>query len=168
MTKANPLPSQAELDALLSYEPLTGVLRWKKAPGKCSHLLGTEAGAVSGTGYRIVGVNNVTYRAQRLIWMLAYGVDPSDNRVDHIDNDRANNRLDNLRLATNAQNNANCTGKSRSGLPKGVRKNKCRFGARVRVNKVEHWLGTFDTPELAHEAYCAAAQQHFGEFWRAA
>ena len=169
MTKANPLPSQAELDELFSYEPLTGVLRHKKANAR---YLGKEAGTIKTTkGYRVVHINGTNYRAQRVIWMLVYGVDPGEYLVDHKDTDRLNNRLTNLRLANHSQSNANCRGWSRSGLPKGVRRMKgckARFEASITANKVFHYLGSFPTPALAHEAYCAAAKQHFGEFWRAA
>lgn len=167
MAKANPLPSQAELDALFSYEPLTGVLRWKVRSANCVQV-GDEAGCFDDEGYRVVGVNHCRYRATRVIWMMAHGVDPAESVVDHRDNDRANNRLANLRLATNGQNRANACSNNRSGLPKGVHKNKNRFQARINVDGVRKHLGTFDTPELAHEAYCSAAQQQFGEFWRAA
>ena len=92
------------------------------------------------------------------------GEDPGEMEVDHKDRDRQNNRWDNLRLATVSQNRMNCGIKSRSGLPKGVKFNKGRYGARIVVDKVDHWLGTFDTPEEACQAYKAAANDLHGEF----
>ena len=92
------------------------------------------------------------------------GEDPGELEVDHIDRNPQNNKWENLRLATVSQNRANCGGKSRSGLPKGVKKNKGRFGARIRVEGVEHWLGTFDTAAEAHRAYCSAAADVHKEF----
>lgn len=54
-------------------------------------------------------------------------------------------------------------------LPKGVYQQGRKFVAKIRVNYVALHLGTFDTPEEAHHAYCRAAQKHFDpEFWRAA
>ena len=171
MTKANPLPSQAELDELLSYEPLTGVLRWKVRSANCVQV-GDVAGGFDDEGYRVVGVNHHRYLAHRVIWMMAHGFDPAELVVDHRDNDRANNRLANLRLATIGQNRANACSNNQSGLPKGVHKKRNRFQdrfqARINVDGVRKHLGMFDTPELAHEAYCVAAQKVFGEFWRAA
>ncbi len=167
MVKANPLPSQAELDELLSYEPLTGVLRWKVSNSNRA-LVGSEAGGKSSKGYLTARINNQRYPNHRLIWVLQTGTDPGAKEVDHINLDRADNRWSNLRLADHQQNCSNSRGQSQCGLPKGVSRCRKRFRARIRVNGLQIHIGTFDTPELAHEAYCAAAKQHFGEFWRAA
>lgn len=87
--------------------------------------------------------------------------------VDHVDGNGLNNRRDNLRLATQSQQSANVRRPvtNRSGY-KGVsfdqRYNKWR--ARIKVNQKERWLGYFDTPQAAHQAYCDAAVESFGEF----
>jgi hypothetical protein len=130
-------------------------------------MAGKPAGSTR-MGYVSVAIHGRHFRAHRLIWKLQTGEDPGANEVDHINLDRRDNRWSNLRLATVQQNRANCRRKSRSDLPKGVKKNKGRFGARVTWDGVVHWLGTFDTPEEAHAAYCAKATELHGHFHRAA
>ena len=157
-----PLPSQARLRELLDYDPLSGGLVWKSHQRRTDYI-GRPAGSTK-PGYVRVSLDQQFYAAHRLIWVWMTGEDPGALEVDHIDRDRQNNRWDNLRLATVSQNRMNCAVKSRSGLPKGVKHNKGRFGARIVVDKVDHWLGTFDTPEEAHQAYCSAAADLHGEF----
>ena len=156
-----PLPSQARLRELLDYDPLSGGLV-RIANSRRSDLIGKPAG--SNHLYSKVSVDQKIYAAHRIIWMWMTGEDPGELEIDHIDRNRHNNRWENLRLATVSQNRINCGNKSRSGLPKGVKKNKGRFGARLTVDGVVHWLGTFDTPEEAHRAYCAASTGLHGEF----
>lgn len=88
---------------------------------------------------------------------------------DHINRSTLDNRRENLRLATNAQNQANkkVSSFSQSGL-KGIsyRKNRGHWRACIRVNGKEIYLGSFPTKEIAHEAYCQAAVKYHGEFAR--
>ena len=156
-----PLPSQARLKELLDYEPHTGALV-RIASSRRTDCVGKPAG--NNARYSRIDIDGERYAAHRLIWMWVTGEDPGKLEIDHIDRDRHNNRWENLRLATVSQNRINCGNKSRSGLPKGVKKNKGRFGARLTVDGVVHWLGTFDTPEEAHQAYKAAATDLHGEF----
>ena len=153
-----PLPSQARLRELLDYDPLTGGLVWK------SHQ--KPAGNITPGGRQSLMLDYQNYQAHRLIWMWMTGEDPAEKEVDHIDRNPLNNCWDNLRLATHSQNMTNCKGKSRSGLPKGVQKQQLsnRFMSRIRKDGKVHYLGTFDTPEEAHQAYCAAAADLHGEF----
>lgn len=91
--------------------------------------------------------------------------------VDHVDRDTLHNTRANLRLATRSQNNFNrkVNGNSRCQM-KGVQQSKGRkrFKARLTVHGRFIHLGTFDTAEEAHAAYCKAAREHFGDFARAA
>jgi hypothetical protein len=97
------------------------------------------------------------------------GVGSSDKRqVDHINCNGLDNRRSNLRFATRAQQQQNTPKKrnNKCGF-KGVRKSKTgRWHAQIVVSKKLIRIGTFDTPELAHEAYKNAAITHFGEFAR--
>jgi hypothetical protein len=156
----------AEVDALLAYDPATGVLTWKIAR---SHMRsGDEAGGVNGKGYRQIKFDGLFYTAHRLAWLLTYGEWPTKD-IDHIDGNRANNKVDNLREATRSQNmgNARLWAHNTSGA-KGVswhrRTNK--WQATITFNRRNHHLGYFTSIEAAHAAYCASARVHFGEFHR--
>lgn len=87
--------------------------------------------------------------------------------VDHIDNDKLNNQRDNLRLATQSENNYNVGKQSNntSGY-KGVtwHKKDQRWQAQISVGKSYKYLGQFDSREAAYEAYKQAAIKLHGEF----
>lgn len=87
--------------------------------------------------------------------------------VDHINVDKRDNRRSNLRLATKSQNQRNqgLSKKNTSGF-KGVAFDKARgkWRAAIKYGAAHKFLGRFDTPELAYEAYCKAALQFYGEF----
>jgi hypothetical protein len=110
------------------------------------------------------------YRAHRLAWLYVYGEALGEfEEIDHINGDRQDNRIGNLRRATKSQNMANMRGHSKLGLPKGVsiQAKSRRFMACIMVGRRKKYLGTFDTATEAHAAYRAAAQEHHGEFARA-
>ncbi len=126
---------------------------------------------------------NSEMRDKRLHRVIAkrMGLDITLKQVDHIDRNLANNRRNNLRAASNGLNRANSklNSNNKSGF-KGVhlrqkgkltpgRKRRSdysgdRWMAQINVDGKKIFLGDFDTPEKAHEAYKAAALKHFGEF----
>lgn len=87
--------------------------------------------------------------------------------VDHIDGNGLNNRRENLRLASCSQNNRNTRKRSNntSGY-KGVSKvkNREKWIAQIFIDGTNKYLGRFDTPELAYQAYCEKAKELYGEF----
>jgi hypothetical protein len=89
--------------------------------------------------------------------------------TDHISGDRLDNRRENLRIASNAENQRN-RGKPSSNTSghKGVtwHRKSGKWQAQIMINGKSMYLGLFTTPEAAHEAYKAAAVELFGEFWR--
>lgn len=94
---------------------------------------------------------------------------PQGMQVDHIDGNGLNNTRANLRNATQSQNNANSRKpKSNKSGFKGVHLHtqRKRWVAMIKINKKARYLGIFDTPELAHQAYCLAAKDLFGDFAR--
>jgi len=111
------LPSQTELQALLDYDPLTGVLIWKTRPFNMfsskrawntwnSRYAGKPAfTSPDRKGYFVGAIYNVNYRASRVIWKHQYGIDAVE--VDHEDGNNQNNRLKNLRDVTGAVNHKN-------------------------------------------------------------
>lgn len=165
------LPPVEELRELFSYDPETGVVRYKKAPKSSKIKAGEKAGclekkskAVNAKEYLTVKINQISYKLHRVIFKLMTGKDPGLKEIDHKDGNGLNNAWSNLRLATSGQNNANKQSTCKAGL-KGVGKepsgNYRAFIGRTgkRIN-----LGTFKTAEAAHAAYCKAAEEFFGEF----
>ena len=95
--------------------------------------------------------------------------------VDHANGDTLDNRRSNLRICTKRQNQQNSRkrrtygGRPTKNRLKGAHPTKQgRWSARIRDRGVYHYLGTFDTEEDAHAAYCAAAVRLHGEFARVA
>lgn len=90
-------------------------------------------------------------------------------QVDHINSDRLDNRRENLRIASNTENSRNKRKRHNTlSQYKGVTIHKASglWHAQIKINKRNHGLGYFHTEEAAHEAYCKAAQEHYGEFAR--
>ena len=119
-----------------------GDLYWKKNNRK--------AGCLKPTGYIVVEVNNKNMMAHRLIWMYHFG--KVDQFIDHIDGNKSNNKIENLRLATKSQNclNKKITTLNTTGC-KGVRfrKDTGKYETRISYNKNRIILGSFDNLELA-------------------
>ena len=115
-------------------------------------------------GYIRVRTNGKEYRAHRIIWEMFNGPIPEGLLIDHIDGDKLNNRIDNLRIATRRQNRANSRAPEFAELPKGVtRLASGKYRAKLTYT---FSLGTFDTPEEAAEAYNNKAIELHGEFAR--
>jgi hypothetical protein len=163
--------TRERLQEVLSYDSELGVFIWKK-PNTNRLKPGDRAGAVDGKGHIQMRVDGVQYSAHRLAWFWVHGEWPVEE-IDHIDRNRSNNRISNLRQATKSQNRANTIAFSnnRSGF-KGV--HFCRghlnkpWRALINHQGKRTHLGRFATPEEAHAAYAAAANQMFGEFARVA
>lgn len=83
-------------------------LRWIKS--------NLDAGCLSSTGYYVVRINNILYQAHRIVWFLNNGKIPSDYFIDHIDRNRANNSLNNLRLITPTLNQHNKKTADKKGI----------------------------------------------------
>lgn len=152
----------------LSYEPLTGEFTWIKR-FKTSHIIvGSVAGTINNFGYRHIQYKDKKYLAHRLAWYFSYGVMPNVH-IDHINESKIDNRLCNLRLANNSQNQQNISklpSNNTSGYT-GVswHKNDKKWRAKIMINNASISLGNYDTPEEASEAYLAAKREHH-TFWR--
>jgi hypothetical protein len=163
---AHPCPPVDELREVFRYESETGKLFW------AVRRMGTvraEAGSVRDHGYIIVGYKGGRYAAHRLIWAMVHGVDP-DGEIDHINGNRADNRIENLRIVSHHQNQMNMGDSRRntSGF-KGVSYSKSRGGYETRIGiggGKQKWIGRFATAEEAARAYDAAVIAHRGEFAR--
>lgn len=124
------------------------------------------AGCLRPNGYRTIAVDREVNLAHRLAWLLVYGEWP-DGDLDHINGERDDNRIVNLRLATRAQNNMNARRPcSNTSGYKGASFCRGKWDARIGIDGKDVYLGSFDTPEEAHAAYANAASKVFGEFAR--
>jgi len=147
--------SQSEVRRLFDYRE-DGVLinRFTRGPRSVE---GSIAGNQNSNGYWRVAISGVTYQLSRLIWTWHYGGISHEMEVDHIDRNPSNNRIENLRLATQAQNEYN---KPRRG---------CSFeNGKWRASIYDHgknvYLGLYDTPEEASAAYWEYANKLHGEY----
>lgn len=119
-------------------------------------------------GHRVAGYNRKTYRTTYIIWLIEYGRPPT-GIVEHRDNNARNDKLENLREATQSQNMANIevTKRSKSGV-KGVFWNASRRKWQVYITKdyKTRYIGSFISITDAEEARIKASQELFGEFAR--
>jgi hypothetical protein len=158
--------SADDVRAILDYDPDTGEFRWKTTRGHAQK--GALAGSKDRKGYITIRVNFTLCYAHRLAWLVTHGFWP-ENQIDHIDCDKSNNRISNLREATNSQNQANrgidC--RNTSGR-KGVswNKSKGKWEARTRINNEQKFIGYFDDIHSASIAYNSAVSSNFGEYAR--
>ena len=156
--------TQQRLKELLEYDPETGVFVWKKKSGRRGAALapiGSVAGSDDGNGYIRIGIDYKDYRGHRLAWLYVHGEYPT-KQIDHVDGNRANNAISNLRLATQSENNQNqreARG-ARNGMPLGVyRSSKNRWKALIGIGGKKIQLGHFDTQAKALDAYLKAKKE---------
>lgn len=150
-----------EVSALLEYNPTTGALTWKidtNREAKAGH----PAGCVVRRGYIRVGIKGKSYYAHRLAWLLHYGEWPAQE-IDHIDHDRSNNKIDNLRAVDHRDNTKNQTlRKTNTSGVNGVCwfEREQRWVAYVYVAGKPTCLGYFTAFNEAVAARLAANKQH--------
>lgn len=147
------------LRELLHYSPDTGVFTWTEARGWPT--AGTVAGSKVNNGYIHICIDRHVLGAHRLAWLYVHGRWPSAN-IDHVNREKTDNRIANLREASNSENQQNTviTKRNKSGY-KGVSwmARRSRWLAQIRLHGKVHYLGIFKLPEEAYAAYCAAAQR---------
>lgn len=160
-----PACSIEQLRARLKYDAQTGKLTWLACNRR--DMIGSEAGTIEAKGYRVVKVIGRSYKASRIAWAMHYGQWPPEDRiVDHRDRDRTNNAIDNLRLATcaeNSQNNGGSYKRTGEGL-KGAYPHRGGWRAMISIRGRLTRLGQFGTEREAHQAYLAAALREYGAF----
>lgn len=156
-----------QLKAVFHYDPETGLFtRTAKPSGRI------KIGDVAGTnqrGYLAFHVAGVLCRAHRMAWLYVHGVQPS-GFLDHINGNRADNRIGNLREATPGQNcqNTRTTHKNNKLGFKGVnfdpRRTENQFLAYISTNRKRRFIGSFPSAETAHDAYLQAKRQQHEYF----
>lgn len=148
------------LREMLAYNPETGVLTWKYQVSR-NIKPGQVAGCINQYGYRKVAINRKTLLVHRVIWAIYYGEFP-DGLIDHINCNRLDNRICNLRVANATQNAANKTIANATKM-RGV--TKLPSGKyQACISKRSIYLGTFDKAEDAKEFYEQASLMLYGEF----
>lgn len=163
-------PKIERLKELLVYTPSTGSLVWGNRPDfrPCNKArwLGKQAGGRHKDGYVQLIIDGKHLLGHRVAWAMFYGAWPAD-QIDHKNGQRDDNRIANLRDASrneNARNRKistqNCTGY------KGVVPHQGKYRAKIKKDGKRYHLGTFESPEDAHAAYCAEASRLHGDFAR--
>ena len=147
--------TQELLKKILHYNHETGIFTWIVKKAMNINVFDVAGFLDKSNGYYSIGINGYKYKAHRLAWLYFYG-DCQMLQIDHINGNRADNRIKNLRLATNSENQQNrkISKNNTTGFI-GVTKLKItnKYIAKIRVNKKQIHIGTFDTAESAFEAY---------------
>lgn len=153
---------QERLHELLNYDTATGIFTWRmKRRGRA------KVGAVAGTphpkGYIRISVDHVDYLAHRLAWIFVHGPIDDSLVIDHINGNRSDNRIQNLRVVTGMQNANNqqtrLAGERKAMLGASFHKPSGKWISRVKISGKDKYLGLFDTPEQANQAYLKAKRE---------
>ena len=164
MTAPKALPPVELLRSRLTYSKDSGALVWKErapdsfktpsyATGWNTKYKGKAAGRITNRGYIQIEVDHSAFYAHRIIWKMVHGEEPPIE-IDHLDGDRSNNRIENLRAANKTINSRNRVAETRD-MPVGVyyMPSEQAFRAVIGVGggKIKY-LGLFPTANLAHAA----------------
>ena len=164
MNKKESLLSWDDVDRLLTVDAKNGKIYWKTSPCRWIHI-GDEAGSKTGIGYTQIVLHQQSYYRHRLIWFYIHKKWP-ENFIDHINQVKGDDRIENLRLATKSHNmrNTKIGSRNTSGY-KGVSWNKGRkmWSAEINYHKTIH-LGHYPVKEAAALVYNVAANHLYGEF----
>lgn len=155
------LLTQDKLKSLLSYDPNTGIFTWLIDRGGKARV-GAQAGSLTKKGYLNISIHKKLYRAHRLAWLYVYGSWPAQE-IDHINRNKSDNRIDNLRDASRRLNNINknLPRNNTSGI-KGVgwHEKKQKWRARIFVFRKQINLGWYSTKESAVTARMRAEERY--------
>jgi hypothetical protein len=147
----NTKPIPEEIKDYIDYNSVSGLCVWKKSKGAAK--AGQLIQGRQSDGYLAVFFNKSRYLLHRVVWFIHYGEDPGDREIDHMNGNRTDNRLSNLRLVSHQENQHN-----RSHL--GVFRNPSgTWRANIQVDGKKVYLGYFDCPLLAGLAYLDAKKE---------
>ena len=153
MASFKPLPPLAVLQECLEYDPATGVFRWIHRT-KEGRIFYATAGSCQVNGYSHIQVNGARFKAHRLAWLMHHKQDPGHWQIDHINRNRADNRIANLRLADGSLNRHNTNTKGIEYRGKSWQATIQKSGQRYRQR--------FATEQEAIEWRAAMSQQLYG------
>lgn len=155
-----------ELKLLFSYDPDTGAIHWI-AKGK-GMIKKKAAGTLLHSGYLGICVGSKRWQAHRIAWALHNDQWPKD-QIDHINGIKTDNRICNLREATNSQNGKNLklSKANKTGIA-GVcwSERYQNYRSYIKVDHKQKYLGTFKTLDEASKARHEAEDKYFGEWKR--
>lgn len=155
--------SAEQLHSILDYDPKSGLFHWKQSFG-VNAKEGNIAGYVRPDGRRQIKIGYIRYLASRLAWLYVYGEWPG-LFVDHIDRDKSNDAISNLRQATARQNHWNSGVKRHNSLGlRNITRHKKRFAVRIYQDKQAIYRQSFATLEEAMAARNAQLAVFFGAF----
>lgn len=159
----NKILSAEFVRSILNYDPQTGIMMWIRTisnRAQKGHIVVYKT-----NGYAAVRICGKLYRVHRLAWLIMTGSWP-EFEIDHKDRDRSNNRWDNLRPATRAENARNTNAHNDGSGCKGVsfHAQSGKWRSRIFMEGKEKSLGLYQTKEDASAAYNAAAVNCFGDF----
>ena len=142
----------------LHYDPETGIFTWKIKNNRTE--IGQIAGSMSG-GYLLCGIDQSTHSMHRLAWLYVHGDWPK-YQIDHINGNRTDNRIANLRDVSHSMNQQNrrtaqCDAQGLQGTA--LLANGKGWRAALKLNGKVVVLGIFKTTELAHDAYLAGKRR---------
>jgi hypothetical protein len=158
MKKYNTAVSKEEVQALLCYDPVTGLFTHRVNGHK--RKAGEATGRLDNKGYVRIRLLGYELKAHRLAWLLTYGVWPQAE-IDHINGCPSDNRIVNLRdvsVAVNGWNRKKAMRNNKTGLL-GVTQVNEKFHAQIKACGVQYFLGVFKTAEEAHDAYLEAKKE---------
>ena len=129
--------------------------------GSCFRRDGRKAVSLTQKGYQRTSVAGREYRVHRLVWLWVHGKHPPEGMtIDHINGNKVDNRISNLRVATTSQNKQNARKArldSKSGLIGATWYSRCnKWRAAIQVDGKKKHLGYFDEVEKAHAVYIEA------------
>lgn len=153
--------TQDEVKALFDYHP-DGWLIWRtgRTDRYETHRGPGELAGIVGGVYLHVSIRSAKYTIHRLVWMWHHGVWPK--RIDHINGDKLDNRIENLRECTPSQNAGNASYSSMRGIERHGRKWRVRIS--TERGKIE--LGSYEDLGDAMIARDAGHLDYFGDFAR--
>jgi hypothetical protein len=156
----------AKIREFIDYNPETGAMTWKKVMSNRTKA-GSPCGAnIDSKGYSRVCFDGKQYRAHRVAWAIFYGEEPVQ-QIDHINGNRTDNRIANLRIATNTENSRNCKiSKNNTSGVTGVTYHGVanKWLAQITVNRKNVYLGIFANKEDAIKTRKHAESLYFGGF----
>lgn len=156
--------TQEMMKVKFDYSEELGTLIHREVLGVYNSYVGKPAGykCLSKEGYWLVKISNKVYRLHRIIWLWHYGTEP--DMIDHIDRNKDNNSIENLRTTSNAIHAHNKDSiHSKNGKLRGTTLTIYgTYQAKICKDDIRYFLGTYTTEEEAHAAYCGAAIILFG------